>query len=185
VDILFVTGNALKAEQAVTILVPYKITVRTTDYQSDEIQAHDPERIGLAKAKSAFEYFRQPLVVNDHFWSFSALNGFPGGYMKDVNQWFSAADFIALMKSKKDRSVTLTEHVVYIDDEQIKHFKAVFQGIVLDAPKGKGLVPSQQVIALEGSGRSIAEHIDNGEPARNLSRSAWPSFGKWYSGINA
>ena len=34
------------------------------------------------------------IVVADTSWSIPSLNGFPGGYMKDVAEWFTPEDFI-------------------------------------------------------------------------------------------
>lgn len=54
-----------------------------------------------------------PLFVNDLYWEIPSLNGFPGGYMKDIVEWFSARDFINLLSSKNDRRILCHECVIY------------------------------------------------------------------------
>ena len=179
-SILFVTGNDRKIWQAKHVLEPYGITIEQEEVEVDEIQHHEPEQIAIQKARDAFAIVQKPLVVCDHFWRFHALKGFPGGYMKDINQWFAAEDFLALMKNKKDRSVTLSELVVYIDREQIKSFGVEYKAKIIHEARGKGRVAGEQVTVFEGSDKTIAEHIDNGEHARPMDKSAWKLFGEWY-----
>ena len=101
--ITFATGNSHKLEEAKSVLKGYGIVVEPLQIDIDEIQHHDPLKITEAKVKSAYEKAGQPVVVNDSSWEIPALGGFPGGYMKDVVGWFTAEDFLALMKDKNDR----------------------------------------------------------------------------------
>lgn len=180
-EILFITGNKRKVWQAQTTLEPYGIGVKNESVDLPEIQAHDPLKIAVAKAEVAHSHFKRPLVVCDHSWNFPALKGFPGGYMRDMNMWFTPEDWLALMRDKADRSVMLTETVVYIDNDSHKHFSVHFQGKVIKAPRGRGHVSCEQVIVFDGSDKTIAEHIDAGEHARDMTNSAWRKFAEWYS----
>lgn len=179
--IIFVTGNDRKAWQAKEALKPFDISVEVQNHDIDEIQSHDAAKIGVAKARAAFDIVREPLVVNDHFWSINALNGFPGGYMKDVHDWFEAQDFINLIKDKADKSVVLTEHVVYFDGATLRQFSVQFPGTMITRARGKGEVSLEQVVVFDGTDKTIAEHIDAGEHARDVHMSAWHSFGEWFS----
>lgn len=182
-NILFVTGNKRKVWQAQSVLQPLGIQVESKDLDIVEIQAHDPLDIAIAKAQAAYAQVGQPLVICDHAWSFHALKGFPGGYMKDVNGWFEADDFLALMSGKSDRLVTLTETVVYVDGNVVEHFSVDFPGTVTKEARGTGDVVCERVVVYDGSDKTIAEHVDAGEHARDMSKSAWYKFGEWYNGI--
>ena len=103
--ITFITGNPYKLEEAKSVLKGYGIIVEPLQTNIDEIQHHDPLKITEAKVKSAYEKAGRPVVVNDSSWEIPALGGFPGGYMKDVANWFTAEDFLALMKDKNDRRI--------------------------------------------------------------------------------
>lgn len=181
--ILFITGNKRKMQQANTCLEPLGIRVEQKDIDIDEIQSHEPIDIAIAKAEAAFAAVNKPLVICDHFWSVNALKGFPGGYMKDINLWFEAEDWLALMKNKRDRSVLLTEIVVYIDELETKQFIAEFPGHIIHEVRGIGHVSGERVTVFDDGDetKTIAEHIDAGEHARDLTKSAWQSFGEWFS----
>lgn len=180
-DILFITGNERKVWQANDVLKQFNVTVNAKELPIVEIQSHEPKDIVLAKAAAAFKLVGQPLIVCDHSWSFSALNGFPGGYMKDMNYWLEPSDFLALMHDKEDRAVMLTEWIVYTDGVRIESFAAEFRGKVIQEPRGKGHVACERVVVYDGSTKTIAEHIDAGEHARDMDDSAWVKFGKWYA----
>lgn len=178
--ILFITGNKRKVWQAQDRLEQFGIEVEQADLDTVEIQAHDPIKITIAKAEFAYEHFKRPLVVCDHSWSFHALKGFPGGYMKDMNLWLETEDWLALMKSKKDRTVTLTEMVVYIDGDVTKHFEGIFPARIIDEPRGTGYHSSERITVFDGYDVTIAEQVDKGEHARDMTNSAWQHFGAWY-----
>lgn len=179
--ILFITGNKRKVWQAQDRLKQFGVEVEQGDLDLDEIQNHDPLKIAIAKAEAAYDQYKRPLVVCDHSWNFHALKGFPGGYMKDMNGWFEPEDWLALMKNKEDRSVTLTETIIYIDGSTRKQFSVDFQAKVIDEPRGKSHVSMEQVVSYLDSDKTIAEHIEAGEHARDMSNSAWQHFGEWYS----
>lgn len=180
-EILFVTGNPRKVWQANDILTPYDIEVIAKDLPVAEIQSPDPKEIARAKARAAYALAQQALVVCDHFWSFPALKGFPGGYMKDMNHWFEPEDFLALLANKEDRSAVLTENIIYIDESEEREFTAEILGRVINEPRGVGHVACERIVAWDGSDKTIAEHIDAGEHARDMDQSAWVKFGEWYA----
>ena len=104
-NIIFITGNKRKIREARSSCDLFNIHVEPRSVFINEIQDHDPINITKQKARDAFNAIKEPLIVNDAFWSITALNGFPGGYMKDMIDWFKSIDFINLMKDKKDKSI--------------------------------------------------------------------------------
>lgn len=183
--ILFITGNKRKVWQATDILSKHHISVDALDLPVVQVQHADPRLIAVEKAKSAYQLAKKPLVINDHAWAFPALKGFPGGYMKDMNNWLESEDFLALMANKQDRTVLLTERVVYTDGQITEIFEAVFPGKVINGPRGIGNVSCERIVVFDGSNKTIAEHIDSGEHARNMDESAWTKFGEWFISTQA
>lgn len=178
--ITIVTGNKRKIWQAESSLNPLGITLMPVNLEIHEIQSNDPVEISRAKAKEAYSQLRKPLLICDHSWAILALNGFPGGYIKDVNNWFTTEDYLALMKGKKDRTIILTETVVYIDDQEERVFSVKYPGQIIHESRGKGQHSSERVVVFEGRTKTSAEHIDDGEHARDMDKSAWKKFGEWY-----
>lgn len=179
--ILYVTGNSRKLAYARSVAEPFDVAIEQVQIELPEIQSHKPEEICIAKAQNAYAELRKPLVVCDYFWSITALRGFPGGYMKDIIEWFDPEDFLALMKGKKDRSVMLTDSVVYIDDVGFTVFQKQFPGIVTHEARGTGDVSCDPIIKFDGNNYTIAENIDRGKSSRDLTKSAWHEFVQWYA----
>lgn len=77
--------------------------------------------------------------MSDHGWSIPALSGFPGPYMKYMNQWMTSRDFLNLMRPHSNKTITKQEVICYIDAEQSKCFSAETKGTFVDQIRGEGL----------------------------------------------
>jgi XTP/dITP diphosphohydrolase len=117
------------------------------------------------------------LVINDAFWSIPSLNGFPGGYMKDIAYWFTAQDFISIMHNKEDRSVIITECVVYKDSKTLKVFSKNFIGQIRKIPKGKGNSIEQVAVF---NGKTLAEYHDTNRFSEKPEDQVWYEFATWF-----
>lgn len=157
----------------------FGITVEQQDYAIDEIQAHDPRRISEHKAEQALlESKGKPVVINDAYWSIPALNGFPGGYMKDVCQWFTPTDWIALIANKDDKRICITETIVYKDSVTTKYIAKDFWLDMIDTPyPDTGNESITHVVAVDGVtiAQARQEH-------RILFReTVWLDFAQWFT----
>lgn len=119
----YVTGNKTKIDYANQKLNKFGIEVVQVILDIGEIQSHDKLGVARHKAKQAFELTKQPLFVTDTFWEIPALNGFPGAFMKYVNEWFVAKDFLNLMTDKSDRRIFCHDSIVFIDEKGVKTFE--------------------------------------------------------------
>lgn len=179
-SVTLVTTNPRKLREAQRACAPWGITIKQQSFDIDEIQAHDPMKIAQHKAEEAFRRTGgAATVINDAFWSIPALKGFPGGYMKDVWQWFEAEDFLNLMHGKKDRTIIATDTVIYKDANQTKVFVKEVSCIVADQPRGKGN-SIEQVVQMPG-GKTIAELHESGEAVVLPEDDAWVAFAQWFS----
>ena len=176
--ITFITGNQRKVKEAVSACTPFNITVEQEVLDIDEIQHHDPIRISKHKARAAFNLAGKPVVINDASWKIPALNNFPGGYMKDIAEWFESEDFIQLMKNKKDRRICCLETVIYKDSEIEKIFHNEFWGEISRVALGKG--NSIERVAVF-NGKTIGQHHEEGNLAIDPKDYIWHDFAKWYS----
>ena len=124
----------------------------------------------------------QPVVVNDSSWEIPALGGFPGGYMKDVANWFTAEDFLALMKDKNDRRIILHDVVAYFDGRQLKLFTSNQTGVFINEPRGEGTSMNQVVSMEDSGGLTIAEEFalrHDGAEINPAHFQHWQKFGNW------
>ena len=181
--VTFITGNPHKLEEAKSVLKGYGIFVEPLQINIDGIQHHDPLKITEAKVKSAYEKAGQPVVVNDSSWEIPALGGFPGGYMKDVVGWFTAEDFLALMKDKNDRRIILHDVVAYFDGEQLKLFISDQTGVFINQSRGEGTSMNQVVSMEDSGGLTIAEEFalrHDGAEINPAHFQHWQKFGEWF-----
>lgn len=185
--VTFVTGSSRKVKEAKAVLRDYKITVKQLCLDIDEIQHHDPLAITKAKALAAFEKAGEPIVVNDTSWEIPALGGFPGGYMKDICQWFSTEDFLMLMRNKTDKTVMIHDVVVYYDGKTLQTFVDTQLGKFIDKPRGNDEYSHHPIIVMSGNNdRTIAEVFSarrKGELAKADNYGHWQKFGAWFTKV--
>ncbi len=175
--VVYVTGNKSKVATAQHYLSKKGITVAQERVSIDEIQSENIEEVALDKAKKAYKILQKPLLVNDAGWIIPALNGFPGPFMKYINDWFTAEDFLNLMKDKEDDTVILRDIYVFYDGNDSKTFSYNHKGKFLKEIKGEGRA-SDMVISLSESGESVAEEMMKTKDTENYNP-FWDDFSKW------
>ncbi len=182
--IIFATGNQRKIQEATSTLAPFAIRIEHQSIDIDEIQHHDPIEITKAKVRAAYEIIHQPVVVQDTNWSIPALGGFPGGYMKDVAEWWSAEDWIQIMARHTDKTILCHEHVAYFDGEHLQHFSHTYEGSFADTPRGGSKADDssiEKVACLYGNQTMAEMNDETGIASAGETLHHWQAFGKWYS----
>jgi inosine/xanthosine triphosphate pyrophosphatase family protein len=180
------TTNTMKFNFGKELFAMYDIELQQVVLDIAEIQGEDPEAIIRDKAKKAYAASGQPVLVTDDSWSIPGLNGFPGPYMKSMNQWFSADDFIRLTRDLKDRTIFINQFVAFKDELETVVFRHDIPGKILEEPRGNYGPPILKVVALDGDdGLSISETYDPGEEheTERLGRNAgaWQHLADWYA----
>jgi non-canonical purine NTP pyrophosphatase (RdgB/HAM1 family) len=176
--LLYITGNQHKVDTANDHLESFGVSVEGMKVEGIiEPQAEDIVEVSISKAKQAFEKVKRPLIVSDASWMFSALNGFPGAYMHDVNNWFTPNDFLRLMEGIENREIVLRECVTYIDEKQFKTFVCDSKGIVLKEAHGEGS-SLDQVVSFKDDMKSIAQ-CENEGILRIAQNELWEELGEW------
>ena len=179
--ITLVTSNDRKVKEAIAGCSPFGIKIKQISLDLDEIQSAEANKISAVKVRVAFEQVNKPVVVTDTFWNIPALTGFPGGYMKEVAQWFSPNDFLNLMKGKTDKRIAFTESVAFTNGKTTKIFNKEFWGTIVDQPKGTG--NSIEKIARFGD-FTLGERKEQGGLSHKPEEYIWHEFARWYSELN-
>lgn len=175
----FVTSNDHKILTAKTVCEPLGIPFRHKHMDFVEIQA-DGEAIALDKVRQAYDKFREPVVITDDSWLIHGLNGFPGPYMKYMNQWFGPDDFVRLTRDLDDRRMTMRQIIAYKDAGDEKLFVADIDGVLLKEPRGRSVIPHFAVVSFDGGKRSVAEEEDGGTLSAVATRpNAWYELCEW------
>lgn len=176
--IYYVTGNKHKFNSAQEMLKPFGINIEQKIVDIPEIQSDSIEEIAIEKAKKAYEQIKQPLFVNDSGWIIPALNGFPGPYMKYINDWLSPEDFINLMIDKTDRTSILRQVIVYIDENGTKTFENDSIGKILEKPSSVKGRSSDMVVSFANN-LSVSEEKAKGSFTIQAELQLWKEFSNW------
>ncbi|HVS58790.1 MAG TPA: non-canonical purine NTP pyrophosphatase [Candidatus Saccharimonadales bacterium] len=180
-QLLFVTSNDHKVLTAKHVCKQFDISVTRHNLDLQEIQSISGETIAKHKAHQAFDLLKQPLVVTDDTWEIPGLNGFPGPYMKYVNQWFTPTDFLRLTKPLKDRRIILHQIICYQDSSGQKIFTHPVEGILLAEARGVSSYPIFTIVSFDGGKHSSAEINSAGYTAINNHYTAWHPLCEWLS----
>ncbi len=176
----YITSNKAKIRVASRFLSPLNVEIEGKQLDLVEIQSDNIEEIARDKARQAYAAINEPLFVNDAGWYITALNGFPGPFMKYVNQWLTADDMLRMMSGHANREVIFKEVVCYVDKNQLKSFVGEIKGKVLDKGTDPNAILSASIITLSSSGRSIAESWQQKVPSVD-NYDIWQKFADWYS----
>jgi non-canonical purine NTP pyrophosphatase (RdgB/HAM1 family) len=179
--VLFATGNSRKIQEARQSLAHYEIDVEPVSVSIDEIQHSDPSEIAKAKARAAYAVTKQPVVVSDTSWAIPALNGFPGGYMKDVAIWWDAQNWLDIMARQSDRRLICMEHVAYYDGTTLQHFVHEYEGYFATEARGRiDAFESFERLAVLYGNETMAEQLERGDIASaGEDLHHWKAFGEW------
>ena len=114
-QIIFVTGNSYKFEIAQKVLKNTGIELIQHKIETPEIQSAQVKEIASYSAKFAAKKLGKPVVLTDAGYYIEALNGFPGPFIKYINQWLTPEDLLKLMEGKKNRTVIVQACLAYCE----------------------------------------------------------------------
>ncbi len=115
--ILFVTSNKGKVLSLQNRLPKDKFLIIQKQIELIEPQGLSSEEVSIAKAKEAFSKLKKPLVVQDSSFHIVALNGFPGIYIKYIQESIRLEGILKLMKGVEDRACYFNLSLTYIENE--------------------------------------------------------------------
>jgi len=114
-DLIFITGNQKKLDQAREKIQGYPINLIGTKLETPEIQDTNVEIIAGYSAQYAANKLGKPVVKTDAGYYIEALNGFPGPFIKYINQWLTPQELIKMMEGKENRRVRSPICVAYCE----------------------------------------------------------------------
>lgn len=182
IEVHVATGNVMKMQIAKQILADFSIVPKQIMLDIPEIQHENSQEIVRDKIQKAYEQLQKPVIISDDSWAIPGLNGWPGPYMKSMNEWLSAEDFLRLTLPLADRRVILQQHLALQDHRGQKLFRVDIEGTLTKEVRGQNRKsPCLTIISLTGDGRTVAEVESAGEPILGNRRSAWHELGEWLS----
>lgn len=149
--IIFVTGNKYKFQVAQKALEKTGIKLVQKDLKTPELQSEDIKEIASFSAQWAANLLKKPVVVTDAGYYIKALNGFPGPFIKWINKWFTAKDYLKLMEGKEDRTVITKDCLAYCEPgKKPITFTGSAKGTIALKPGPPGTTPINEIFIPEG-----------------------------------
>jgi len=162
-ELIFATGNSLKFAIAQKALEGTDIVLIQQKLDLPEIQSEDGKEIASFSAQWGSNLLKKPIVVSDAGYYIEALNGFPGPFIKYINQWLTAEDLLRLMEGKENRNAFIKECIAYCESggEPVCFF-GDFKGTIAREAGAKGATPINEIFIPDGLTRPESE-ISNEE----------------------
>ncbi len=135
-DLLFVSSNIHKFNEAKEILDSFGITIKFFKLTLEEIQSSSIKQISIKKSQEAFSKCKKPLLVEDDGMSIESLNGFPGPYSSYVHKTIGNLGILNLLK--RNRNAQFVSNITYCDKNNLKSFEGKIDGKISTSEKGKG-----------------------------------------------
>ncbi|HJP96647.1 MAG TPA: non-canonical purine NTP pyrophosphatase [Candidatus Saccharimonadales bacterium] len=176
-----ITTNEDKFRTAQKVCAEFGVKLeQVAGYDIDEIQGEDAKKIVARKAADAYALVQKPVIVTDDSWIIPALGGFPGAYMKSMNEWFTIDDWLRLLAGITDRRVVLSQLVAYQDEHEQVIFAVDVEGILLEQPQGDSKkTPPMALASFDGGKTTVAENMAAGSSSTAHLPTAWHELGKW------
>lgn len=133
--IKLITGRAEKAREISEFI---KISIESISIDLPEIQSLDIERIGIEKAKSAFEKIGKPLIIDDTGLYINILNGFPGPLVKWFIDSIGLEGVLRHINFNGNRNAIAKTCITYMDSDVIYTFTGSVRGDISLTPEGGG-----------------------------------------------
>lgn len=149
--LIYVTGNPFKLAVAERALAGSGIVLVQRDLDAPEIQSDRVEDVAIYAGEWACRRLGEPVVVTDGGFYIEALNGFPGPFVKFVNQWLTAQDLLDLVQGKDDRRIVARDCLAYCrPGKEPVTFRGSYPGRMPAAPGGEEGWPMDRVFIPDG-----------------------------------
>jgi len=185
-EIIFVTGNRHKVEEANLALSRYGIRVKMAEFKKVEIQSESLEEIASNAAQTAAKALSAPVISEDSGLFISALAGFPGPYSSYAFMTIGCMGVLRLMSSQPDKRAQFRCVVAYCaPDTKPMLFTGTSLGTISNSMRGRGGFGFDPIFVPSGKdARTYAEMTPSEKEFLSHRGAAFRSFGQWYEKIN-
>ena len=135
-NINFVTGNKLKFDITAAYFAPLgdDFVLKQLTIDVPEVQAGTVEEVALTSAQEAVRIVSEPCIVSDAGLCIESLGGFPGPFLKYVNQWLGINGYLKLLHNVDNRRAYFEDSLaVAFPDGSVKAFTRRQYGVIATA----------------------------------------------------
>lgn len=145
--VTMVTGNLGKWKVASKIFEKYNVELFHEKINTPEIQSHDVEEVSKYSAEYAAQKLNKPVIKSDVGYYIEALNGFPGPFLRYINDYLTSEEILKLMDGKENRVILLKECLTFATPSGlIKQFVNIEKATISKKAMGTGTTFDRIVI---------------------------------------
>ncbi|MCX6809114.1 MAG: hypothetical protein NTW50_05645 [Candidatus Berkelbacteria bacterium] len=111
--IKLITGNQRKAESLQKLVEPFGFCVEIINVEAPEIQADSTAEVAAFAAKWVADKIKKPCVKMDSGFFIKEFGGFPGVYVRWVDEGLGAERFFDMLEKIENKKVMITCSVAY------------------------------------------------------------------------
>ena len=176
--IYYITGNKRKVERARKICQKTSIEIEQIEIETPEIQGVNSREIAQYSAEFAGKKLGKPVIKLDVSFHINALNGFPGPFVKYINQWLEPKCILKMLKGVKDRSCFWTDSLAFYNEGKLKVFTDKEEGIIADEARGENGWGMDKIFIPNGQIKTKGELSDE-ERIEICNKGHWEQFIKF------
>jgi XTP/dITP diphosphohydrolase len=156
--LIYVTGNSVKFDVALKTFANTGINLLQMKLETPEIQSKSVQEVAMYSARWASKQLNKPVIVTDAGFYIEALKGFPGPFIKYVNEWLSADDFVNLVKDKNNSSIIIQDCLAYCHpNSEPLAFTGTYRGRIATRPSSSEGTSIEKVFIPEGFDMPISD----------------------------
>jgi len=178
-EVDFVTGNKKKVMEANSIGKDFGIIFKQIDYTYPEIRDDNPVVVAEHKARTSYDKYKKPLIVEDSGVFIHALNGFPGTCSAFVFEKIGLKGVLKLLEDVDDRSASMITAIAFFDGKEMRTFVGEVEGFISHEVRGDWGFGYDPFFVPEGREKTFAEEPEYKSDFSHRIR-AFKRFCKWY-----
>lgn len=156
--IYLVTGNPKKVEIAKYALSKHGIEVDQLEMGTPEIQSTNVDDVAKYSVKYAADKTGKTVIKGDFGMVIEALNGFPGPFVKFINNWLNVEQFTSLYSGIKDPRAYFVDALGFCEPgKEPICFTTNTYGILTILPRGDNGNMVDSVFVPDGYDKTVAE----------------------------
>ena len=189
--LIYVTGNYGKYVSVKEYFKAKNISIDFYEYDFEEIEINDIEKISKKKAQDAYKILQIPCFVADtgfYIDDYPNNPGYPGAFVKRSGISSDIDKLLEIMKNKSNRAGKFVDCLTFYDGQKFYTFYGVSSGTLAFSRKGNSIKKAKSnlwyVFIPNNCDKTLAEMSDEERKNRNDGHtSATELFANWYQDI--
>lgn len=189
--LIYVTGNYGKYVSVKECFKAKNISIDFYEYDFEEIEINDIEKISKKKAQDAYKILQIPCFVADtgfYIDDYPNNPGYPGAFVKRSGISSDIDKLLEIIKNKSNRACKFVDCLTFYDGQKFYTFYGVSSGTLAFSRKGNSIKKAKSnlwyVFIPNNCDKTLAEMSDEERKNRNDGHtSATELFANWYQDI--